>query len=74
VLGAEDPDTLITRANLAVWTGQAGDAAGACDQLAALLPIEERVLGAEDPSTQIARDNLAYFTEQAEIGAGPAMD
>ena len=26
VLGAEHPDTLITRANLASWTGEAGDA------------------------------------------------
>jgi hypothetical protein len=34
----------------------AGDAAGACDQFAVLLPIRERVLGLEHPDT---RDNLA---------------
>ena len=48
--GPEHPDTLATRHNLAVWTGEAGDAAGARDQFAALLPIHERVLGPEHPT------------------------
>ena len=38
VLGPEHPDTLAARASLAYWTGQAGDAAAARDQFAALLP------------------------------------
>src|SRR5262249_18947784 len=42
VLGPEDPDTLTARADLAFWTGLAGDPAGARDQAAALLPIRER--------------------------------
>jgi hypothetical protein len=42
-----------------------GDAAGARDQYAALLPIEERVMGAEYPDTLTARGNLAYWTGQA---------
>ena len=58
--GPEHPDTLITRDNLACWTGQAGDAAGARDQLAALLPIRERVLGPEHPDTLTARSYLAH--------------
>ena len=37
--------TLAARDHLAGWTGLAGDPAGARDQLAALLPLEERVLG-----------------------------
>ena len=45
---------------MARWTGEAGDAAGARDQFAALLPIVERVLGAERPDTLIVRANLAY--------------
>ena len=45
-LGSEHPDTLAARGNLAYFTGAAGDAAGARDQFAALLPISERVLGA----------------------------
>ena len=44
VLGAEHPDTLATRANVAYWTGMAGDAPAARDQFAALVPIRERVL------------------------------
>ena len=49
VLGAEHPDTLTARANLARWTGEAGDAAGARDQYAALLPIRS---GCWAPSTR----------------------
>jgi len=52
--GAEQ-DTLVARGNLAHWTGQAGDAAGARDQYAALLPIQERALGPEHPDTLTAR-------------------
>jgi hypothetical protein len=47
-LQPEHQDTLAACGNLARWTGQAGDAAGARDQLAALLPIRERVLGADE--------------------------
>jgi hypothetical protein len=60
--GAEHPDTLAVRGNLARWTGQAGDAAAARDQLAALLPVRERVLGPEHPATLTARGDLAYNT------------
>ena len=41
--GPEHRDTLTARHNLARWTGEAGDAAGARDQFAALLPVCERV-------------------------------
>ena len=37
------------------WTGEAGDAAAARDQFAALLPVRERVLGPEHPDTLTAR-------------------
>jgi hypothetical protein len=73
VLGPEHPETLTARHNLAYWTGTAGDAAGARDQLAALLPIRERVLGPEHPQTLSTRHNLAYWTGQAgdtDSGAG----
>jgi hypothetical protein len=63
--GPEHRDTLVALEQRARWTGRAGDAAGARDQLAALLPIEERVLGPEHPETLIDRGNLAQFTGQA---------
>jgi hypothetical protein len=66
VLGPEHPSTLTIRGNLAHYTGEAGDAAGARDQLAALLPIFERVHGPEHPGTLTACRLLAYWTEQAE--------
>jgi hypothetical protein len=65
VLGPEHPNTLATRHNLAYNTGRAGDAAGARDQLVALLPIFERVLGPEHPDTLTARANLAYWITRA---------
>ena len=42
-----------------------GDAAGARDQYAALLPVRERVSGAEHPHTLTARGNLARWTGEA---------
>jgi hypothetical protein len=65
-LGPEHSDTLAARYQLAYWTGEAGDAAGARDQLAALLPVEERVLGANHPDALAALDQLAYWTCEAE--------
>ena len=64
-LGVEHPDTLRVRDNLARWTGEAGDAAGARDQYAALLFVRERVSGAEHPKTLTARANLAHWSRQA---------
>ena len=48
----------------------AGDAAGARDQYAALLPIRERVSGPEHPHTLTTRANLARFTGVAGDAAG----
>ena len=63
-------DTLTVSNQLASWTGQAGDAAGARDQYAALLPVIERVLGPEHPDTLATRGNLALWTGQAGDAAG----
>jgi hypothetical protein len=63
---------LLARHSRAYWTGQAGDAAAARDQLGELLPLRERVLGPEHPDTLATRNNLAYFTEQAERGSSTA--
>jgi hypothetical protein len=63
--GATHPRILITRENLARLTGEAGKAAAARDQLAALVPVEERVLGPGHPDTLTARDSLARWTGEA---------
>jgi hypothetical protein len=68
--GPEHPATLGARDTLAFFTGVAGDAAGARDQHAALLPIRERVLGPEDPGTLWTRGNLAWWTGVAGDAAG----
>lgn len=46
-------------------TGEAGDAAGARDQFAALLPIHKRVSGPGDPGTRRAHASLVHWTGQA---------
>jgi hypothetical protein len=69
--GPEHPDTLGARNELARWTGAAGgNAAGARDQFAALLPIRERVAGPEHPRTLETRGNLARWTGEAGDAAG----
>ena len=64
--GLEHRDTLVARATLAYWIGNAGDAAGARDQYAALLPVYERVSGPEHPHTLTARAGLAHWTEKVQ--------
>jgi len=68
--GPEHPETLAASRNLAGWTGQAGDLAGARDQFAALLPVHERVLGPEHPETLVARHELAVWIGEAGDSAG----
>ena len=68
--GPEHPGALATRSELAYSVGQAGDAAAARDQFAALLPVAERVLGPEHPDTLVNRHNLANFAGYA--GDAPA--
>ena len=61
------------RADLAWWTGEAGDPAAARDQYAALLPVRERVLGPEHSGTQAARERrLGYWTNEADGDVSPA--
>jgi Tetratricopeptide repeat len=50
--------------------GEAGDAAGARDQCAALLSIEERVLGPEHPATLATRTSLGRWAGAAGDAAG----
>ena len=68
--GPEHPDTLTARVSLARWTAEAGNGAGARDQLVALLPASRRVLGAEHSDTLIARASLASWTGEAGDAAG----
>jgi hypothetical protein len=50
VLGPQHPYTLITRYELARWTGGGGDPAAARDLFARLLPAFERIL---DPAAPV---------------------
>ncbi len=63
--GPEHPYTLNARAHVATWTGSAGDAVGARNQFAALVPVSERILGRESRRTLVTRVNLAYWTGEA---------
>jgi hypothetical protein len=44
---------------------QAGDAAAARDQYAALVPVIEQVLGPEHPDTLLGQGNLAHWAGRA---------
>jgi hypothetical protein len=68
--GPDHPDTLTSRVNLAFWTGAAGDAAGARDAFAALLPVRERVEGPEHEEALTTRHSLAYYIGEAGDAAG----
>ncbi|MFH8873209.1 hypothetical protein [Streptomyces griseus] len=61
VLGPNDPETLATRALLAISLGRAGDPAGAADALAELLFEMLRVVGREHPLTLGTLVSLAQF-------------
>ncbi|HSK77569.1 MAG TPA: FxSxx-COOH system tetratricopeptide repeat protein, partial [Thermoanaerobaculia bacterium] len=59
VLGAEHPDTLTSRNNLAETLRALGDLTGARGIQEQTLEIQERVLGPEHPDTLTSRNNLA---------------
>ena len=61
VSGPTHPDTLTARADLAEFTGEAGDPAAARDQFTELLYIQEKVLGPRHPDTLTTRENLAHW-------------
>jgi hypothetical protein len=67
--GPEHPGTLVTGDAWRAGRVRRGDAAGAPDMLAELLPTVERVVGPEHPDTLDARANLAHWTKRA--GPGP---
>jgi hypothetical protein len=69
-LGADHPDTLTARYNVAYWSGQAGHARRALQLFEAVLPDLTRVLGADHPDTLSTRGNLAGWTGQAGDARG----
>jgi hypothetical protein len=73
VLGPDHPDTLVTRGQVAYYTGEGGDPAGALELYRELLTDQQRVLGPDHPDTVLTRYRLAgvlqsqgQLDEQAE--------
>ena len=66
VLGADHPDTLATRSNLAFWTAKVGNGQRALALYQELLPDRIRVLGADHPNTLATRSNIAGMTGSVE--------
>jgi hypothetical protein len=58
------------RSRIALWSGSAGDVAGARDQYAALLSDRVRVLGPDHSDTLTTRHNLAHWTGEAGDASG----
>ncbi|MDQ1248844.1 MAG: hypothetical protein QG597_3218, partial [Actinomycetota bacterium] len=59
-LGADHPDTLTTRHNIAYLTRVAGDRGEALRLYTELLPDQMRVLGADHPATRRTMNRIAY--------------
>ncbi|WP_380285950.1 FxSxx-COOH system tetratricopeptide repeat protein [Kitasatospora purpeofusca] len=71
-LGADHPDTLAIRGNLAAWQNRGGDPAGAATAYVELLEDMGRVLGSDHPHTLATRGNLAASQGEAGDAAGAA--
>jgi tetratricopeptide (TPR) repeat protein len=69
VLGADHPDTLTSRSNLAVAYQVAGRTTEAFPLYQRTLADCERVLGADHPSTLMSRSNLAQVSRAAGLTA-----
>ena len=65
VLGADHPDTLTSRNNLAGAYASAGRLDEAIPLSERTLADRERVLGADHPDTLTSRNNLAYAYQSA---------
>jgi len=74
ILGAEHPETLTARNDLAAshhWVGRSAEAIAIYE---ALLADHERILGAEHPATLTIRNNLAYtYRKHARVGDAIAI-
>ncbi len=62
IQGPDSPDTLITRYDIAFWTGESGHPAEALQLSQQLLPDMERVLGPDHPRTLTTRSDVAFWT------------
>ena len=62
VLGADHPDTLVIRNNIAFLIGACGDPREALRLAVVLLSDHERVLGADHRYTLLTRSYIAFWT------------
>ncbi|MEU0932982.1 tetratricopeptide repeat protein [Embleya sp. NPDC005971] len=75
LLGAEHPDTLMARGQLAISFWQAGRTDEAIALEERVLAARERLLGAEHPNTLMVRANLASsYLQAGRIGEAIALD
>jgi len=72
VLGADNPDTLTGRNNLAFYLGKAGRVEEALAESKALLEDRHRVLGPDHPDTLRTQSNLARFLRSRRSNSGQA--
>jgi tetratricopeptide (TPR) repeat protein len=70
-LGADHPETLTTRNNIAAWTGETGEAREALRLFRELLPDQTRVLGADHPGTANTRKWIEHLEARLAGGTGP---
>lgn len=64
IIGADHPDTLVTRSNLAMCLARNGRVAEAIEMNTRLVSDRERILGPNHPATLFTRNELANLKEQ----------
>jgi hypothetical protein len=72
VLGADHPDTLVSRREVAVGLGWLGRWADALTEYRRVAAARERVLGVDHPDTLAGRNDEAHCLEQ--LGHGQEAD
>ena len=65
MLGRDHPDVLVTRNNVAAWTGENGDSAEALRLFRELLPDRIRVLGRDHSDALLTRGNVAAWMDES---------
>jgi hypothetical protein len=63
-MGADHPETLTTRSNIAALTAEAGNLREALRLFRELLPDRERVLGTDHPAAIRVRESIEELSER----------
>lgn len=73
ILGPNDPETMVTRHNLAIVLQKTGQVKAACAELQDVLDHRIRLLGSDSPATMLTRQHLARMGGPPSVGGEPVQ-